>query len=235
MRKINIYLTLLLFLICSCTKEDAVEPEAVEIPNQELSANGFYKVGDRVEIKDQSLAFSTNDMKTSYLEEIPYAGLIAPPLVKNIYKSHNLTNNGNEIARSNNGLYSMLFQDDGNLVLYRRNSQNGNIDYQNPLWAANSLPPFSPGLGFRQINFAPNGNVICFAGPNAYWASGTATSGPNLIWMLQDDGNFVGYSNHRRVSLNPITVIEFLGPAFAATNTQTGRKSPTFGSLYIRN
>jgi len=224
MKTFYYYALLITLLVSSCKKDDKAETAIRENPNQKFSTKGFYKVGDIVEIKIQN-SFEENVPKVSYIWTGPAGYNTYAPLVKGVYPSDM------ELARSNNGLYSLYFQQDGNLVLYKRISQNGPLN-PNALWASNVQAPGYPGAPTPwHINFAADGNILCYIGTNNfYWVSGITTTGSNIVWMLQDDGNFVGYSNHRILPVTP-TAIEVLGPAFASTNTYGGIKSPNFGSL----
>ncbi|EDM35338.1 hypothetical protein PBAL39_12750 [Pedobacter sp. BAL39] len=128
----------------------------------------------------------------------------------------------NPIART--GQYTLRIETDGNLNLYKENGNNP----ATVLWTSNS--PQSNASG-AFVEFTKAGDVWCSKnGVNGYWGSGT--SAPVPIWVLQYDGNFVGYQywitewlpdgSWRRV----ITA----GP-FAATMTQGGQVSSRFGRL----
>jgi hypothetical protein len=80
---------------------------------------------------------------------------------------------------SANGVYRLILQADGNLVLY---------DDQRSLWASNTEG--------RRVNAAvmqEDGNFVLQAGSRAAWASGTDGS-PGARLVVQDDGNVVVYA-----------------------------------------
>lgn len=113
-----------------------------------------------------------------------------------------------------NGNYRMDFQADGNLVLY-----NGS----NPIWASGKL-----GSRNSSVIFYDTGGLRTYDISNVYWTASTnsGTSGP--IWVLQDDGNFVGYTGYSRDAQgNPVPN----GNAFAGTSTAGGKKSGRSGRL----
>ena len=81
---------------------------------------------------------------------------------------------------SRNGGYSLLQQDDGNLVLYR--SRDGRA-----LWASGTN-----GMAVRTTIMQRDGNLVIYGFPQALWASGT-DGHPNSVCFMQDDGNLVIY------------------------------------------
>ncbi|WP_234111702.1 bulb-type lectin domain-containing protein [Chryseobacterium sp. R2A-55] len=88
---------------------------------------------------------------------------------------------GGTIMRSMNGVFTLRFQNDGNLVLYK----NGN----NPIWASQTH-----GNASKKFRFQDDGNLVIYdAADSAIWASNT--NGKNGSYMvLQDDGNLVIYT-----------------------------------------
>lgn len=110
-----------------------------------------------------------------------------------------------------NGAYRMVYQEDGNLVLY-----NGN----EPLWSSRS-----PGTA-RSCEFRGYGDVQLNNAENS--KSMGSSGGPKPIWVLQDDGNFVGYPNYTVDTQGNVTII---GAPFAATSTAGGKKSGRSGRL----
>jgi len=84
---------------------------------------------------------------------------------------------------SANGLYSLILQDDGNLVLY---GQNGLMRWQSGV---------SSGKPAARLTMQSDGNLVIY-GPvsQVYWATGTS-GGPGSALVLQDDGNLVVYSS----------------------------------------
>lgn len=84
-----------------------------------------------------------------------------------------------ESLQSQNGKYTFVLQDDGNLVLY----ENGG----RALWAT--------GTNGRAVRFAVmqgDGNFVIYGYPNAIWASNTVGT-QNAFLVVQDDGNVVIY------------------------------------------
>lgn len=90
-------------------------------------------------------------------------------------------NPGGTIMRSMNGIFTLRFQNDGNLVLYK----NGN----NPIWASQTH-----GKTSKKFRFQDDGNLVIYnAADSAIWSSNT--HGKNGSYMvLQDDGNLVIYT-----------------------------------------
>jgi pseudomonalisin len=84
---------------------------------------------------------------------------------------------------SNNGLYQLILQDDGNLVLYKSSKA---------LWASGT-----DGKAVKNCIMQTDGNLVLYAYNGiAVWASntnGTGDSSSRLV--MQDDGNLVMYKN----------------------------------------
>jgi len=105
-------------------------------------------------------------------------------------ESHTVTAN-TEIFHSNrynasNQVVYMVFQDDGNLVLYRTRDNH-------PLWASGTN-----GRG-RRTDFQADGNLVVYGdNNNALWASNT-NGKANCTLRVQEDGNLVIYSNGQPV------------------------------------
>lgn len=98
---------------------------------------------------------------------------------------------------SPNGIYKLIFQEDGNLVLYKNNT--------NAVWAVdvqNCLP--TPNIVMR-TRFQPDGNlVVYYAKQNdpihEFPVWDTKTDGhPNARLVVQNDGNLVIYDSNNRV------------------------------------
>jgi len=83
--------------------------------------------------------------------------------------------------QSGNGRFTLFYQGDGNLVLYRSDGR--------PLWASQTNGR-SAGRTVMQMD----GNLVVYdAGGTPVWASGT--NGYSGAWLIvQDDGNLVIYS-----------------------------------------
>lgn len=95
---------------------------------------------------------------------------------------------GTTIATSNNGLYNLVYQNDGNLVL----CNNSGTAY----WA--SGPQVEHPI---YAQFGTDGNIGLFHNvrpgfPNRYWYSNVTGLSTSFFWCLQDDGNFVRYGGH---------------------------------------
>jgi hypothetical protein len=83
---------------------------------------------------------------------------------------------------SNNGLFTLNFQKDGNLVIYR-------VRDKKPLWASST----GSKNAFSCI-FQSDGNLVIYdLDKNALWSSGTEGRGSYL--QLQNDGNLVIYND----------------------------------------
>jgi len=114
--------------------------------------------------------------------------------------------------------YRLDFQADGNLVLY-----NGTT----AIWNSQSVISYGSANQLASISFETSGNVICSTtGQLNYWTAYFLVNRP--IWVMQDDGNFVGYSNYT-LDINGNYTIT--GNAFAATSTRGGKKSNRNGRL----
>ncbi|NPC93636.1 lectin [Bacillus sp. WMMC1349] len=86
--------------------------------------------------------------------------------------------NSGESIQSPNGQYTLILQQDGNLVLYGRGRA---------LW--------SSGTHGRAVRFAimqTDGNFVIYGYPSAIWATGTV-GWNNAYLVLQNDGNLVIY------------------------------------------
>ena len=83
--------------------------------------------------------------------------------------------------QSNNKLHTFVMQQDGNVVLYDRNSK--------PLWSTNTGGLTSP----RDLIMQTDGNLVLYGTDGkAHWASNTHNN-PGAFLDLQDDGNLVVY------------------------------------------
>jgi hypothetical protein len=95
--------------------------------------------------------------------------------------------------------YNLVFQNDGNLVLYNPNS--------NPIWATGT-----EGRAVR-MSVQPDGNVVLYDFSNQpIWATNT-TGNPGAVLTLQTDGNLVVYGRNRK-------------PIFS-TGTSSGKQATT--------
>jgi hypothetical protein len=115
-----------------------------------------------------------------------------------------------EVRGSANGAYSLVMQDDGNLVLYR----NGG----GALWATGTS-----GAGLISV-MQQDGNFVIYqrGTAQAYWASNTGGN-PGASMAIQDDGNLVIYSASGRALWD-----RFPKPAYAPTVAPKGSGSSGF-------
>jgi hypothetical protein len=89
--------------------------------------------------------------------------------------------NVNQSITSKNSRYTLIYQSDGNLVLYSNSNHS-------PLWSSNTAPG-SAG----SVNMQSDGNfVVHDASGNPLWSSTTTNTGGNRL-VVQDDGNMVIY------------------------------------------
>ncbi|GBD86236.1 D-mannose binding lectin [bacterium BMS3Abin03] len=80
---------------------------------------------------------------------------------------------------SPNGEYTLIYQDDGNLVLYRKDKK--------VIWASNTDNTGKPGMA----SMDSDGNFVVYnADEEVVWASETGNNGPNCIVELNDNGEF---------------------------------------------
>ncbi|MDD3772970.1 MAG: bulb-type lectin domain-containing protein [Weeksellaceae bacterium] len=83
--------------------------------------------------------------------------------------------------RSESGVYTLRFQEDGNLVLYKNKTK--------PIWASQTS-----GRQTRSLIFQDDGNLVIYdANKNAVWSSNSHGKGGSYI-TLQNDGNLVIYT-----------------------------------------
>lgn len=109
--------------------------------------------------------------------------------------------------RSNNGQYTFVIQNDGNLVLYRGGTA---------LWASDTN-----GRGqapYRLVLQAEDNHLMVYDRNNtAIWGSDVhSTGGYGAYGVMQDDGNFVIYCGN--------------GAALWCTRTDGGQRSPKWGT-----
>jgi hypothetical protein len=93
----------------------------------------------------------------------------------------------NHQLRSNNGLYVLIMQGDGNLVLY----EGVMTPPRRAVWSTNTwnLPPERRP---NRADMQQDGNFVLYSTTGAEWASGTHTF-PGSRLILQDDRNLVIY------------------------------------------
>lgn len=100
-----------------------------------------------------------------------------------LYANESLWTNGTKTSR--NGVYTLIMQTDGNLVLYATGGR--------PIWASKTV-----GTGANRVIMQSDGNLVIYSPTRAVWASNTPGSGANRL-VVQDDGNLVTYSPTRPV------------------------------------
>jgi hypothetical protein len=106
--------------------------------------------------------------------------------------------------------YNLIFQNDGNLVLYNPSS--------NPIWATGT-----EGKAAR-MSVQADGNVVLYDFSNqVIWATNT-NGNPGAFLSLQNDGNLVVYTGNRR----PIFATGTDGGKRATTNAAQGWKPGNF-------
>lgn len=91
----------------------------------------------------------------------------------------------NEYLRSKSGRYTLIYQGDGNLVIY---------DYSKPIWDSCTSGRLSGGRLVMQTD----GNLVIYDDAMyAHWDTGTSQySGWGCYLMMQDDGNLVIYKEY---------------------------------------
>ncbi len=226
MKKIIYSILLLSFVIQSCKKDSN------RIPTEQES---FYPIGTVLKISDNIIVNGKPtdtttinnkiNRKTSYFPNDPEP-TIEQPYFSGQYAPYALGTYGAwrgpglpnvTIAKSSNISYRLVFQTDGNLVLYK--------------WAGN-VALWSSGMQTAtNVSFQSDGNFVMTynlgSGEIVSWSAGVL-AGPNPIWVLQDDGNFVGYSNHTNNGNGSITIT---GSPFGSTGTTGGKKSSRNGKI----
>jgi|GEM_PF-4822355 len=85
-----------------------------------------------------------------------------------------------DFIASNNGMYRLIMQGDGNLVMYDI--------FNKALWASGTM-----GKGGNVVTMQGDGNLVIYAGSKAVWASGTMNKG-GVKLAMQDDRNLVIYT-----------------------------------------
>lgn len=125
------------------------------------------------------------------------------------------TNRQNVVVVKNDNFH-LDFQSDGNLVLYKNN--------YTVLWASNTQGRSGYQMGID------GGGISLFSGTYPYWTKDVDGSKyyNNYVWVMQDDGNFVGYTDH---SVDAKGNIVPSGSVIGSTNTQGGQVSYRFGKL----
>jgi hypothetical protein len=85
---------------------------------------------------------------------------------------------------SQNGVYELAMQHDGNLVVYK--------DLVHPIWSSKTNDPANAFRGDR-VAMQSDGNLVIYGRSNPVWATMTQNRGGNRV-VMQNDGNLVIYS-----------------------------------------
>jgi hypothetical protein len=124
---------------------------------------------------------------------------------------------------SSNGQYRLVYQTDGNLVLYR--TSNGAA-----LWALPISSPYAPGNAIMQTD----GNLVVYAANGGVvWASNTSGSGHRLV--VQNDGNVVMYRPNGTSVWSTNTMQYPSGPAATGFDMYPGETLSPGHSLFSSN
>jgi hypothetical protein len=112
--------------------------------------------------------------------------------IDNVYKSKAWNTNeepnwipGNDVLVSNNGIYRLVFQPDGNLVLYKYSVIE--------LWSSGTANKGAKGLRIQK-----DGNIVIFNDKAAIWAANCHGKGGEAL-SLEDDGNLVMHAPGAKV------------------------------------
>lgn len=100
-----------------------------------------------------------------------------------------------QVFASKNGKYQLIFQNDSNFVLYKKDDGSS----QQPIWASSTYDGDNSASG-KYVVLQSDGNLVIYAGDgHPLWASNTekydGLSKPYI--MVQDDGNVVLYDEGR--------------------------------------
>lgn len=117
---------------------------------------------------------------------------------------------------SHNGIYQVIFQADGNLVLYKRYPGMP----LRPLWASNT----AGHTGDRCIMQADGNLVLYDPGNKPIWASNTNGHAQSRL-IIQDDGNLVIYApnNSPLWASNTVSALPPSGPAASGSQALPGQ------------
>jgi len=94
---------------------------------------------------------------------------------------------------SQNGNYTLIFQEDSNFVLYKKDGDN-----QTPIWASETYDGDNSATN-KSVVMQEDGNFVMYNGDGqAIWASSTSNyEGMQTPYVLvQDDGNVVLYDEN---------------------------------------
>jgi hypothetical protein len=89
------------------------------------------------------------------------------------------------ILKSQDGRYTLFYQHDGNLVIYKNGTQ--------PIWATGT-----DGKAPKSLNFQSDGNIVLYGyNPAVAWAANCHNKAGKYL-ILQNDGNLVIYTARNR-------------------------------------
>ena len=92
-----------------------------------------------------------------------------------------------EFIISQNRVYRLVFQTDGNLVLYKFDF---NTKKEHPIWSSDSY-----GKGAAVFKFQQDGNLVIYKKEgNPLWSPNCHGKGGRKL-VIQNDGNLVAYSD----------------------------------------
>lgn len=129
----------------------------------------------------------------------------------------------NQQLRSDNGLYTLIMQGDGNLVLY----EGVATPPWRPVWATNTwnLPP---ALRPIRADMQQDGNFVLYSNTGAQWASNTWNN-PGSRLVMQDDRNLVIYDPNNRPIWATNTWIPQQPPSTQPIRVETPRQNIGWG------
>lgn len=147
---------------------------------------------------------------SDYGQKFFYFVAIQPPLGDGLVHDKVFYDNTTILT---NGQYHLEFHGDGNLVLYNNSTA---------IWASGKT---NAGASDNRVVFQTNGWVRSYNAWNYNYWNAYLFGGSNVIWVLQSDGNFVGYDHYTINGFFPNQSVTIDGYPFAATGTAGGKKS----------
>lgn len=136
------------------------------------------------------------------------------PIQDTLFKDQTLRND--QSILSQNRMYSVKMQSDGNLVIYK--------DGVTPLWASGTA---GRGGGNQRVVMQGDNNLAIHSDHGVLWSSGTECGTWPAAAKIQDDGNFVIYDG----DYNPIWVSNTDGGKISTNGTN---KCPTINAVDYR-
>ena len=126
----------------------------------------------------------------------PYVSMPTVTLSGTVTAAQNTYLYANSSIYSPNGVYRLIFQTDGNLVLYKNGTQ--------VIWDTNTENCIPTPYAAYTTRFQPDGNLVVYYTTTpglqeiAVWDTNTQGH-PNARLVVQDDGNVVIYDSNNRV------------------------------------